>query len=395
MADSGGFARLPMSSRAVAVEHIRNHGTLSRVELTRLMGLSAPAVSAIVRKLIDDSLVEETGRGESSGGKPRTLLRLNPVARYVVGLHLSFHSITYVLIDFEGDVVARWRRPNPLQGSDPKNVVARIVDQVGDMLEAVDVAWGSVIGLGVAAPGPLARDHGLLSAPPDMAGWAGFELRQALESRLRLPVLLDNDGTAAAAGTRLSTEHSENSVAVLFMSDGIGSGLRTGADVFAGSHGNAGEVGHLCVDVDGPQCWCGAKGCLEAVAGPSAMIRDARGLGLLPETADPSNLASFSLLARLALRGDRRALEIIDRSARYMALGVQAVAAMFDPQLLVLTGPSFAVAGTLYLPAARSRIESSAFGRATGLRVVMDERGFDSAAIGAADIMLRSETAAS
>ncbi|NUR97476.1 MAG: ROK family transcriptional regulator [Kribbellaceae bacterium] len=390
-----GYDPAPTNSRALIVDSIRSAGTVSRVELTQITGLTAPSVTTLVRRLIDDGLVDEAGRGSSTGGKPRTMLRIRAAARYVVGVHLSPDSVTYVLVDYAGGVVARWRRDGPGDASDPEQVVARIATETTELIERAGIDPALILGLGFVCPGPLIRNRGVTSAPPSMANWVDFPIHQRLEERLRLPALLENDGTAAAAGTRLTTRHDVSVMAGLFMSEGIGSGLRLNGHVYQGAHGNAGEVGHICVQIGGPRCWCGSTGCLEAIAGPATVVAKARAAGLDLGSQRRTGVAAFAAIARLALTGDSRAEAILRDSASWLALGAQTITNMYDVQLLVLTGPAFAVAGTIYLPIIQERIMSSAFGRAVNTEVVLDERGHDAAAIGAALMMLRSERAIS
>ncbi|HEY4567888.1 MAG TPA: ROK family transcriptional regulator [Kribbella sp.] len=394
---SPGYDPAPTSSRALIVDSIRSAGTLSRVELTQITGLTAPSVTTVVRRLIDDGLVAEAGRGTSTaiGGKPRTLLRIRAAARYAVGVHLSNDSLTYVLVDYAGGVVARWRRDGPGDESDPEDVVERVATETGELLDRSGIDSSRVLGLGFVCPGPLIRNREVASAPPTMARWVGFPIHHRLEERLGLPTLLENDATAAAAGTRLTTSHDVSVMAALFMSEGIGSGLRLNGNVYQGAHGNAGEVGHLCVQIGGPRCWCGGTGCLEAVAGPATVVAKAAAAGLDLGSQRHSGVAAFAAIARLALTGDSRAEAIIRDSAAWLALGAQAITNMYDVQLLVLTGPAFAVAGTIYLPILQEQILSSAFGRNAGTEVVLDERGHDAAAIGGALLMLKSDQAIS
>ena len=392
---SPGYDPAPTNSRALIVDSIRSAGTVSRVELTQITGLTAPSVTTLVRRLMDDGLVDEAGRGSSTGGKPRTMLRIRAAARYVVGVHLSADSLTYVLVDYAGAVVARWRRAGPGDDSDPEQVVERIAAETTELIERSGIDSSLVLGLGFVCPGPLIRNRGVTSAPPSMTHWVGFPIHRRLEERLGLPVLLENDATAAAAGTRLTTSHDVSVMAALFMSEGIGSGLRLNGNVYQGAHGNAGEVGHICVQIGGPQCWCGSTGCLEAIAGPATVVAKARAAGLDLGSPRRTGVAAFAAIARLALTGDSRADAILRDSASWLALGAQTITNMYDVQLLVLTGPAFAVAGTIYLPIIQERILSSAFGRAVNTEVVLDERGHDAAAIGAALMMLRSELAIS
>ena len=108
-----GLGAAHASSRSAILDLIRAAGTISRVELTRATGLTAATISTVVRRLIDDGLVLEVGRAESTGGKPRMLLQLDPSARYAVGVHLDHAGITYVIANLGGAIVARWRRPGP------------------------------------------------------------------------------------------------------------------------------------------------------------------------------------------------------------------------------------------------------------------------------------------
>lgn len=385
--------RAPLSSRAVLVDHIRRRGTISRVELTEVTELKAPTVSAAVKRLIDEGLVTESGRGVSTGGKPRTLLRLRPEARYVIGAHLGFTSSTLVMMDFAGNLVSRIRRPWAPFGPDPTKSIASWATLVDDLIHRADVERSRIVGVGAVCAGPLRQDDGLLSAPPELAAWIGLPLREMLEESLGLPVILENDASAAAAGTSLLDAHDATSGAVLFLSDGIGGGFRHLGEVFGGSQGNACEVGHLCIDPDGPSCWCGADGCLEALAGPRVVVGRAREAGVIGPGRDAPTQEQFAEVARLALRGDETASAIIEDSARLVALGGQALVALLDPRVLVLSGPGFAVAGPLYLEHISQRIARSAFGRLSDVEIVMDETGHDAAATGGAKMLLRSDAA--
>lgn len=385
--------RAPLSSRALLVDLVRKHESISRVELTEVTDLKAPTVSSAVKRLIDEGLVAESGRGASTGGKPRTLLQLRREARYVIGAHLSFTSSTLVMLDFAGNLVSRIRRPWAPFGPDPVASIASWAELIDDLIRRADVPLSRIVGVGAVCPGPLRQDDGLLSAPPDLAAWVGLPLRAMIEEAVGLPVILDNDASAAAAGTTVLDEHDASSGAVLFMSDGIGGGFRHLGEVFGGSQGNACEVGHVCIDPDGPPCWCGADGCLEALAGPGVVIERARTAGLIREDPEGSTQTRFAEVARLALRGNPAAAAIIEDSARWMALGAQALVALLDPRVLVLSGPGFAVAGPLYLGEISRRIGLSAFGRLSDVEIIMDETGHDAAATGAAKILLRSDAA--
>ncbi|MEU8348823.1 MULTISPECIES: ROK family transcriptional regulator [Streptomyces] len=381
---------------------IRAAGTISRVGLVRATGFTGATISTVVRRLIDDGLVLETGRAESTGGKPRVLLQLNQSARYAVGVHLDIAGITYVLTNLGGSVVARMSRAGA-GAEDPPVVVERMAREVDALIEGVGVDRDLVMGLGLVSPGPLTPTSGMRLTPPAMRPWEDFPLDRALEEATRLPVVLDNDATAAALGEHWSgVVGGSSTFAALYMGTGIGAGLLVNGLTYRGASGNAGEIGHICLDVDGPECWCGAYGCTEVLAGPAAVVAAARADAELARAAGltdgdgepsrPSVVAEFAAVARAARAGQPAARAILDRSARHLAVAARTLANIMDLELLVLTGPSLAIAGSTYLPVVQEEMDRAFFSRATHpVTVRLSTSAATAPAIGAATMVLQSE----
>jgi len=387
-----GIGAAHASSRSAILDLIRAAGTISRVELTRVSGLTGATVSTVVRRLIDDGLVVEVGRAESTGGKPRMLLELDPYARFAVGVHLDHAGITYVIANLGGAIVARWRRPGA-GADDPRDVVARIAAEIRATVARIGVDPERILGLGMVSPGPIAISTGMTLTPPLMKAWTEFPLADALEDAVGLPVLLDNDATAAAIGEYWSGGVPTGSAfAALYMGTGIGAGILVDGTVYRGSSSNAGEVGHICVDIDGPECWCGSRGCVEALAGPAAVVAQARDAGI--DLAGRSVSEDFAQIARAAARGEETAMALLQRSAKYLAVAAQTLANVLDVAHVVLTGPSFALAGSLYLPAIEERLAHTFFARGSHeVGVVISSNAPEAAAVGAAALVLQSELA--
>ena len=380
------------SSRSAILDVIRAAGTISRVELTHATGLTAATISTVVRRLIDEGLVVEAGRAESTGGKPRMLLQLDPYARYAVGVHLDHAGITYVIANLGGQVVARWRRPGT-GSDDPRDVVARIAAEISANVARVGVDPARLLGVGVVSPGPLSTSTGMTLAPPVMQHWADFALAEAIEDATGLPVLLDNDATAAALGEYWSGGVPTGAVcAALYMGSGIGAGIIVDGTVYRGRSSNAGEIGHVCVDVDGPACWCGNHGCIEVFAGPSAVVARAAQAGVaLPGRTVAED---FAALSRAAARGEEVPMRLLAESAAYLGAAAQVLANVLDLDLVVLTGASFAHAGSLYLPIVQKWLTNGFFARAThDVRVTISSQASESAAVGGAALVLQAELA--
>ncbi len=390
MSNPTGVRMAHRSSRAALLDAIRAAGQISRVELTRETGLTGATVSTVVRRLINDGLVIESGRAESTGGKPAVFLSLDLDARFAVGIHLDHAGIRYVLANLGGAVVGRWRRPGA--GDDtPGAVVARMAAELATFVARIGVDPDRLLGLGVVSPGPITSSIGMVLTPPVMEAWTGFPLADALQAAVGLPVLLENDATAAAIGEYWSGPiETSTCFAALYMGTGIGAGIMVNGDVYRGASGNTGEVGHVCIDIDGPDCWCGGQGCVEALAGPAAVVAAARAAGL-KFPGGHGVAGDFAMLARHATRGEGVPRTLLLRSAAYLGVAAQALANILDLDQIVLTGPSFALAGSLYVPAIRAQLTRSFFARASHpVAVVISPHASEAAAIGGAALVLQS-----
>ncbi|MFD9700365.1 ROK family protein [Lentzea sp. NPDC059081] len=370
------------STRAAVLDLIRAAGMISRVGLVNATGLTGGTISTVVRGLIDEGLVAETGHAESTGGKRRVMLQLDHSARYAVGVHLDDARITYVLTNLGGAVVARISRAGAAL-EEPAAVVARMAREVDALIDSVGVDRGRILGLGLvsAHPSELGRDLGRATG---------------------LPVVLDNDATAAAIGEHWSGGVGATSTfAALYMGSGIGAGIVLGGTTHRGPSGQAGGIGHACLDVDGPLCPCGGRGCLEVLAGPAAVVAQARAdrslaraAGLAGGRTRPATpvATDFAAISRAARQGNTRAAALLERSARYVAAAARTLANALDLEVLVLTGPSFAIAGSTYLPVLREELDRAFTARgAHPISVRLSPSAASAPAIGAAAIVLQSE----
>ncbi|SDD53886.1 Sugar kinase of the NBD/HSP70 family, may contain an N-terminal HTH domain [Sanguibacter gelidistatuariae] len=392
-------ARTQGASASALLDAIRDAGTISRVGLTRATGLTGATVSTVVRKLLDDELVVEIGRAESTGGKPRVLLELNQSARFAVGAHLDHSGITYAVTNLAGAPVARMSRPGPGDAA-PAVVLARMAHEIDLLISGIGVDRSKVLGLGLASPGPLTSAQAMHRTPPFMRPWLDYPLAAELETLTGLPVLLENDATASAIGEYWSGgTDSERTFAALYMGTGIGAGIVLDGNAYRGTSGNAGEIGHICLDLDGPPCWCGMHGCTEVLAGPAAVVaaaradahvRHAAGLDALGPGA--SIASEFAAVARASRNGVAGAREILERSARYVAVAAHAITNLLDVRMLVLTGSAFAAASHIYVPVIRDLLDSAAFARSSHPVDVRLSRAAETAgAIGGAAMVLQSE----
>lgn len=250
---------------ALLLDLLRRAGRagVSRLELAERTGLTPQAVSKITARLREDGLITEAGRQASTGGKPRTALRLVPEAGHAVGLQVDRDELRAVLVDLTGEVVAERRAALDL-GAGAEAVLDVVVEEAQVLVEGPSGA--AVLGVGVAMPGPLDHTHGVLHRVTGFPEWDGFPLRDALARRLGVPVVLDKDTNAAALGLAgLAVGGEVGAFAYLHLGTGLGAGLVLGGAVHRGARTGAGEFGHQVVQLDGPPCPCGNRGCIEAL----------------------------------------------------------------------------------------------------------------------------------
>ncbi|MCZ7462158.1 ROK family transcriptional regulator [Streptomyces sp. WMMC940] len=354
----GNLSLLRNHNASLVLDLLRTAGQvgISRPEIADYTGLTPQAVSKITARLREAGLLAEAGRHASTGGKPRTALRLEPSVAYAVGVQLDRDEMTAVLVDLSGARVAT-RAVSADLGAGPDVVTDRVADQVRALLdqspagrpgggsdravtggapEAGESGRGwqgpegpadaggegapRVLGVGVAMPGPLDHRAGVPLRVTGYPEWDGYRLRDELAGRLGLPVALDKDTNAAALGILLQGE--SGSFAYVHLGTGIGAGLVLDGAVYRGVRTGAGEFGHQVVQLDGPACACGKRGCLEALC-----------------------------MAAIA-RGD------VADAARVLAVGVTNLAELLDIDEVLLGGRAVAAAEAEFVRGVRAALRS-------------------------------------
>lgn len=379
-------------NQSVILDAIRRSSDgLSRVELVDLIGLSPQAVSNITRRLLAEELIVEAGKSGSGPGKPRTILRINPSGRYAIGVHLDPALMTVLLMDLMGVVLHRRVRETP-QGTEPGEIIDAIAGEVSALLAESPVDPARIEGIGVAPPGPIDQPAGAVVDPPLLLGWHRVPLRDALAEATGMPVFVEKDVIAAAVaeiwgGGRESTQ----SFVFVYIGTGIGSGIVVNGEVMRGTSGNAGEIGHIVTDPNGPECACGMRGCIAVTCDPLSLVLEAERLGVLSEERHRNGDVADGLLQLCAAadQGDERAVEILNRAAVRTARAVSVLANALDVDRVVFGGPFWEPLASRYLDVVPSSLLDFRAARSIHpVEVVSTGIGDDVAAVGAACLML-------
>ena len=358
------------------LELIRAGGANTRPGLSQRSGLGRSVVTQRVATLLEHGLIEEVGRGASTGGRAPRELRLRAGGGIILVAALNATSTTVGVADLGGELLAS--RAEALDiAAGPQAVLARVTTLIDELLGSLP-ARPPVWGVGVGLPGPVEFASGRPVSPPIMPGWDGHDVRGVLGDRYQVPVWVDNDVNLLALGElRAGLARGEQDVIYVKVGTGIGAGLVSGGRLHRGAQGCAGDIGHVAVaEAQGITCRCGNTGCLEAVAGGAALARDAaraaqegRSL-LLADALEGRDRLSVSDVTAAARSGDATGVELVSRAGRLVGETLATLVNFFDPSLLLLGG-AVAQEGDLLLATVRETVYRRSLPLATrDLRII-------------------------
>ncbi|MBP2474653.1 putative NBD/HSP70 family sugar kinase [Crossiella equi] len=358
---------------ALVFTTVLTRGPLSRVEIGELTGLSSATVTKATRPFLDNGyLVEEAAEGPAGRGRPRSPLAIRADREFFLGVKVTAAELIAVLTDLRAGVCDT--RRVPLASCSPHDVVAAVTALVDELL-ADPGRRARTRTLGLSVSGDINRAAGVVRSSPFL-GWADVPLAELVRAGTGLSVLVENDVKALTAAERwFGSGLGASSFALVTVGTGVGCGLVVNGALVAGSHGVAGELGHVPVVADGPRCPCGRTGCVEAVASERAILARAREVGGPDLTLQEAVLAARS--------GDEPLRAVFAEAGRAIGLGLAALANLVGPERVVVTGEGLA-AYDLIGESLRGTFEAHAFGAAARCAVELRALSFEDWARGAA-----------
>src|SRR5438876_2150548 len=264
---------------------------------------------------------------------------------YVVGIDLGGTKILAGLFDASLECIGTAKVSTKAQrGLD--NVISRIERCVRDAVDEADLSIKQVAGVGIGAPGAVDFGTGTVMFAPNLEGWKDVPLKKDLEKQLGVPVFVENDGNIAVLGVHVVELKSKpRSVVGIFVGTGIGGGLIIQGELFSGFNHTAGEIGHMVIDVNGPKCGCGNRGCFEALASRTAIfqrikagVKEGEKTLLTEMLGDGLEDLRSGDLRKAIRRGDKFVSKIIEQTAEYIGIGVANLVNVLGPEVVVLGG---------------------------------------------------------
>lgn len=345
-------------NRQIVLNLVHEHQPISRAELARKMKVARGSVTPLVKDLLEDGLIYEGASGRTSRGRPAKLLYVRTVDRLAIGVDIRYSGTSILLGDFSGRELHVERFDTPL---DPDEMVEELSRRIGCLVTRFSDV-GKCEGVGLVVPGMVDRPSGVVLHAPTLH-WKDVDLRGALAEVFDVPVHIERDAVACAMA-RMWLGHGDGAASTDFVyltvSDGVGTGLVVNGGVLRGAWSTAGEFGHVPLNLEGPLCSCGARGCLEAYASNPATV--ARYMGWELSTPEDhaelraNDLVIDEVIAR-ARRGDAAATWALWETGRCLGFGIANLINSVSPALVVVGG-EITAAWDLIEPAVRESVRS-------------------------------------
>jgi len=318
---------------------------------------------------------------------------------YVVGVDLGGTKILAGVFDASLECVGSAKLSTTAQRG-LESVLERIERAVRDTVDEADLGIKQVSAVGIGAPGAVDFDNGTVIFAPNLEGWKDVALKKELEKHLGIPVFVENDGNIAMLGVHVAELKAKPRHAVgIFVGTGIGGGLILNGELHRGFNHTAGEIGHMVIDVNGPKCGCGNRGCFEALASRTAIfqrikagIKEGEKTTLTETLGDNLEDLRSGDLRKAIRRGDKFVVKVIEQAAEYIGIGVANLVNIFGPEVVVLGGGVMeALADEMTAVIVKTAKEHAMPGTMKNVEIVASKLG-DNAGITGAAVLARRGT---
>jgi glucokinase-like ROK family protein len=348
------------TSEMTLLDHVFWSSRISREALATGSSFSKSRANAAVAGMLEQGVLEATGEQVATGGRRAETLRLSRNLGVLLGAALGATGLEVGVMTPDLELLAHHSEPaDVLDG--PAVVLSRVRTLMRELLTQCGAKVRDVIAIGIGVPGPVDFGLGQLVNPPLMPAWDAYSIREDLKIDFSAPVYVDNDVNVMALGELWRMQRGLQNFLVIKVGTGIGCGIVCHGQVYRGANGSAGDVGHICVDPQGPRCHCGNLGCVEAMAAGPAIARAATEAAqsgespLLKRMLDERGALKLQDVAEASRAGDAAANAIVQRSGALVGQMLAAVVNFYNPSHIFIGGGIQKI-GPLFLAAVRQSV---------------------------------------
>ena len=381
----GTFQWMKSVNKSIILNKIRTNAPISRAQIAKETKLTPPTVSSNVKELIEQGIVLESQLGESQGGRKPTMLLINHLAFFVIGVDAGPEKINCILVDLAGTIIHRTSSIliTPITN---EKYLAILKDCIHKCMQSTPSVMEKVVGIGVAMHGVVEVETGTSLVAP-ILGLTNIPIKKELEKEFMLTVKVENDARAMALGESWFGDQGElDSMLAVNIGHGVGAGLVIGGKLYHGAQDIAGEVGHMTIDLHGEVCECGNQGCLQTFITGPAIVRRAKKSTLLANGENQQ--ISGEKVYELAINGDEEYANLFKETGKIIGIGLTNLIHIINPEKIVLGG-GVTKSGPLILPEILKTIEERALTpQAKQTKIAITTLGDDATLMGAVSLLL-------
>ncbi len=377
-------------NRFAILHAIRDVGAISRVDISRTTGLSQATVTSITAELLSEGMLLERPSGKSIGGRRPIPLTLNPQGAYTVGVHLSVDQICVVLMDLQAIIINSYSTPLDIDDLGLDSVIEKMIQAVHACLWDADFSKKQLSGIGVAIPGLIDSRTGFVHYIPNYQ-WQNVNLAELLTKRIGIPTYVENSANTLVIYEQwFGIGRGVDNFILITTENGIGMGMVVNGQIFRGFRGVAGEFGHTIVQENGPLCRCGELGCLEAICGNNAIIRDALEAARQGRWQPKQNeTLTIGEVLSAARQGNVALKDIYYRVGRALGTGISNLQKLFDPEKIIISGRGVLAEELIFGPMLETLHNDISFNSDARVKLVAQEWKVTNYARGAGALVLQ------
>ena len=378
----------------IVLDALRRMQPISRASLSKKTGLNRSTISSIIQSLLDIRFVRETELVMDQVGRPPMPLTLDPNGGFAIGLEINVDYVSAILVDFSGQMRRKLYRS--VNANMPQHEILMTAVRMATTL--VDLGRGQdlpFLGMGIGLPGVVDSKAGKLIFAPNL-DWRDLDIGRLFFNEFNAPVLVENEANCAALGEyRYGATRGVDNLIYLSAGIGLGGGILIDGEIFHGSQGFAGEIGHMQIQRDGKLCACGKRGCWETYVSPRVLIENVRksleqgqASSLTPLLERSEYALTFRQILEAAEMGDDLATAALTQLGHDLAAGIGNLVNIFNPSVIVIGG-TLTQAGTLLIPAIQEQLSSQVLaGQRALVQLVPSQLGVDACVHGAVALVL-------
>lgn len=335
-------------NKSQVLNAIRDKGPISRIELTRETGISAPTVTRIVKSLMNSHLVKNLGLGNSSGGRPPVILEFDPDSSYVIGIEWEFTRIKGIVANLDDKIICEKVNSHDLSRDIEKDLQI-IVGLIEELMKEAPLAASRLKGIGISAAGYINKVTGTIEFSP-VQSWQNIDVKTPLEERFSVPIFIDHQSRVMALSEYLYGDAADmRDLLFLNLSFGMGAGFMIDGNVIQGFDGFSGEIGHTYMPpppgYSSRNCLCGKENCLaEYVSGRGLartagdILKEESGSVLFDFCKGDTGELTAEMVLEGAEQGDGLCCRILDDAGRLLGLALANISNIMNPQVIVIGG---------------------------------------------------------